>query len=52
MAEPVLRAQVAELMEAGRGDLLAAMVLAKFTPQEQELIGEKLLTREASGPNK
>ncbi|WP_158709651.1 hypothetical protein [Streptomyces sp. NRRL S-15] len=52
MADPELRAQVAELMEAGRGDVLAAMVLAKFTPQERELIAEKLLKREASGPSK
>ncbi|MET7956352.1 hypothetical protein ABZT07_20590 [Streptomyces sp. NPDC005317] len=48
MAEPVLRAQVAELLEAGRGDLLAAMVLAQFTPEERELIGEKLLEHEAA----
>ncbi|MEV1097472.1 hypothetical protein AB0I87_18620 [Streptomyces sp. NPDC049952] len=48
MTVPALRAQVAELLEAGRGDLLAAMVLAQFTPQERELIGEQLLEHEAA----
>ncbi|MFD5875674.1 hypothetical protein [Streptomyces sp. NPDC060322] len=51
MADPALRAQVAELMEAGRRDLLAAMVLAQFTPQERELISEKLLEHQATDPS-
>ncbi|MEU9495446.1 hypothetical protein AB0L83_21905 [Streptomyces sp. NPDC052071] len=51
MTVPALRAQVAELLEAGRGDLLAAMVLAQFTPEERELIGEQLLERQASDPD-
>lgn len=52
MTVPALRAQVAELLEAGRGDLLAAMVLAQFTPQERELIAEQLLEHQASDPDK
>ncbi|MER5678659.1 hypothetical protein ABT081_17130 [Streptomyces sp. NPDC002238] len=51
MTVPALRAQVAELLEAGRGDLLAAMVLAQFTPEERELIDEQLLEHQASDPD-